>query len=188
MKKTCLLGVACTRLAQSIIIAAVCSFQAVSSTILSQGDVLTAQFTDPDLRGVFNSYYYIINTTASIGYLDIGLASEQPSTDGYHLFIELFEDSPDDVPVHSESIYSGDGTRTESTVGLWADQQGSARLTMVSGTIAINGISATYWQYRGQKYTGSVNFSVTSVPIPASVWLFGSGLLGLVGIARRKAA
>jgi probable HAF family extracellular repeat protein len=28
----------------------------------------------------------------------------------------------------------------------------------------------------------------TSVPVPAAVWLFGSGLLGLIGIARRKAA
>ena len=28
----------------------------------------------------------------------------------------------------------------------------------------------------------------TSVPIPASAWLFGSGLLGLIGIARRKKA
>ena len=28
----------------------------------------------------------------------------------------------------------------------------------------------------------------TVVPIPAAVWLFGSGLLGLVGFARRKAA
>jgi len=27
---------------------------------------------------------------------------------------------------------------------------------------------------------------VASVPVPAAVWLFGSGLLGLVGIARRK--
>jgi hypothetical protein len=26
------------------------------------------------------------------------------------------------------------------------------------------------------------------VPVPAAVWLFGSGLLGLVGIARRKSA
>ena len=25
------------------------------------------------------------------------------------------------------------------------------------------------------------------IPVPAAVWLFGSGLLGLVGIARRKA-
>ncbi len=28
--------------------------------------------------------------------------------------------------------------------------------------------------------------SVSSVPVPAAVWLFGSGLLGLVGVARRK--
>jgi hypothetical protein len=30
--------------------------------------------------------------------------------------------------------------------------------------------------------------SISPVPIPASVWLFGSGLLGLIGIARRKKA
>lgn len=29
---------------------------------------------------------------------------------------------------------------------------------------------------------------VPAVPVPAAVWLFGSGLLGLVGVARRKAA
>ena len=28
--------------------------------------------------------------------------------------------------------------------------------------------------------------STTVIPIPASVWLFGSGLIGLIGIARRK--
>ena len=28
----------------------------------------------------------------------------------------------------------------------------------------------------------------SAVPVPASVWLFGSGLLGLIGIARRKKA
>lgn len=31
-------------------------------------------------------------------------------------------------------------------------------------------------------------FEMTPVPVPAAVWLFGSGLLGLVGIARRKSA
>jgi hypothetical protein len=36
----------------------------------------------------------------------------------------------------------------------------------------------------------STSFSgnITPVPVPAAVWLFGSGLLGLVGIARRKKA
>lgn len=28
--------------------------------------------------------------------------------------------------------------------------------------------------------------AVSTVPVPAAVWLFGSGLLGLVGVARRK--
>jgi hypothetical protein len=35
---------------------------------------------------------------------------------------------------------------------------------------------------------GTVNISgAAAVPVPAAVWLFGSGLLGLVGIARRRA-
>ena len=32
----------------------------------------------------------------------------------------------------------------------------------------------------------SFNLVASAVPIPAAVWLFGSGLLGLVGMARRK--
>ena len=33
------------------------------------------------------------------------------------------------------------------------------------------------------------NYSeVSAVPVPAAAWLFGSGLIGLVGLARRKAA
>jgi len=34
----------------------------------------------------------------------------------------------------------------------------------------------------------SANFDMQAVPVPAAVWLFGSGLLGLVGVARRKKA
>ena len=36
-------------------------------------------------------------------------------------------------------------------------------------------------------FTGfSPYFQVNAVPIPAAAWLFGSGLLGLVGVARRR--
>ena len=33
-----------------------------------------------------------------------------------------------------------------------------------------------------------LSFTVSHIPVPAAVWLFGSGLLGLVGMARRKKA
>ena len=33
---------------------------------------------------------------------------------------------------------------------------------------------------------GNWTYSSTVVPIPAALWLFGSGLLGLIGVARRK--
>ena len=32
----------------------------------------------------------------------------------------------------------------------------------------------------------SLNGTVSAVPVPAAIWLFGSGLLGLAGISRRK--
>ena len=36
--------------------------------------------------------------------------------------------------------------------------------------------------------SGSVDISVSSVPVPAAVWLFGSALMGLMGFSRRKIA
>ena len=40
--------------------------------------------------------------------------------------------------------------------------------------------------FDGADSIGIDNFTIDSVPLPAAVWLFGSGLLGLIGIARRK--
>ncbi len=37
-------------------------------------------------------------------------------------------------------------------------------------------------------FIDNVNIDTAVVPVPAAVWLFGSGLLGLIGIARRKKA
>ena len=38
---------------------------------------------------------------------------------------------------------------------------------------------------QGQVWTTA---DISPVPVPAAAWLFGSGLLGLIGIARKKAA
>jgi hypothetical protein len=34
----------------------------------------------------------------------------------------------------------------------------------------------------------TITITTSAVPVPAAVWLFGSGLLGLIGVARRKKA
>jgi hypothetical protein len=41
-------------------------------------------------------------------------------------------------------------------------------------------------RFRGFANGGSDKVSASVVPLPAAVWLFGSGLIGLAGLARRK--
>jgi hypothetical protein len=53
-----------------------------------------------------------------------------------------------------------------------------------------DGIPGTHMA-AGGLYAG-FNFNINTnmlapVPVPAAIWLFGSGLLGLIGVARRKA-
>lgn len=43
-----------------------------------------------------------------------------------------------------------------------------------------------YTSLGGGSWDYTWTFEVTTVPIPATVWLFGSGIIGLIGIARRK--
>lgn len=40
----------------------------------------------------------------------------------------------------------------------------------------------------GEIFTVSIEGNVSAVPLPASVWLFASGLMGLIGFAKRKKA
>ena len=37
-------------------------------------------------------------------------------------------------------------------------------------------------------FTSITASNASVIPVPAAVWLFGSGLLGLVGVARRRKA
>lgn len=44
------------------------------------------------------------------------------------------------------------------------------------------------WTFSANSSGSSYSMTVTAVPVPAAIWLFGSGLLGLIGVARRKAS
>lgn len=48
-------------------------------------------------------------------------------------------------------------------------------------------ITADYVNYYAWAVqSGDFGVAVSAVPIPAAVWLFGSGLIGLIGVARRR--
>jgi len=74
-------------------------------------------------------------------------------------------------------------TVTPDTTWIWDE---------VAGTTSMGGIY--YYDNRTGDTKGDSfevrytfdSFSVTTVPLPAAAWLFGSGLIGLIGVARRK--
>jgi len=64
-------------------------------------------------------------------------------------------------------------------IGLW------------EGVIVSAGIHSSEWgPLAGLPYSEiyhiSVQGAISSVPLPAAAWLFSSGLIGLIGLSRRK--
>jgi hypothetical protein len=61
---------------------------------------------------------------------------------------------------------------------------------MWTGTLVSAGnIGAQWGDFNQTQYSEVWNIKITRdavIPVPAAVWLFGSGLLGLVGVARRR--
>jgi hypothetical protein len=68
---------------------------------------------------------------------------------------------------------------------LYAGDVQTGDIDKIGGFYSVNTVTG------GATYIGNTGFRIsglTAIPIPAAAWLFGSGLLGLVGIARRKKA
>jgi len=64
---------------------------------------------------------------------------------------------------------------------------GTATGTELAGTFAIDWTSAiSGGPFDGQVGTYAATGTYSAVPVPAAAWLFGSGLVGLVGVARRR--
>ncbi len=110
-----------------------------------------------------------------------------------------FTRDPDDLGDKLEGLAFGEfgGLTGPARVGTLTFntkmQAGTANFTMDTTTNTLVGgfVSGVTFLAQTPEFIGaSVDLtdltSPTVVPVPAAVWLFGSGLVGLAGIARRK--
>ena len=87
-------------------------------------------------------------------------------------------------------FFDYNGTFDIDVVQVWDITNGgltytSTPVTDSNGTNAVGGL-AMLSDSSFPGFNANFNFTAAAVPVPAAVWLFGSGLLGLVGVARRK--
>lgn len=141
---------------------------------------IVGDFTEPGLAG---------------GNIDLGFNNEILTIDSVEVNSTLFAFDPDgggpaignvwpDIFFDVDTIINEDppatGTFTIATITLTAIAEGTSSLMILGGSNFFSTTAAL----SPTLFDGTVN--VSAVPIPAAVWLFGSGLLGLVGLARRK--
>lgn len=114
------------------------------------------------------------------GNLDVnfgGWQSGYSNDDIGQISIHLFDTGMAEIGVTSLSAFTSDHE--------WVKQSGTTDLLF--GTRFIR------YEFTGTRNFGSNNDAYLDaaylhiVPVPAAVWLFGSGLIGLIGLARRKA-
>ena len=111
------------------------------------------------------------------------------------LFAELFMELAGGGVGPGSGILSGGPLFPNADPDVWThyifnsvagpDTSGGVTLQFNSACAPIAGCVADYFI---DNVSITADLAAPAVPVPAAVWLFGSGLLGLVGVARRKKA
>ena len=140
----------------------------ITNTSNTTLDIHFFQYNDFDLQGIGGQFAEQTNANTVVQTYGTTQLTEQVGTpaptafqvDGYPTLDNLLNDSLT-TNLNGQSSYTGDAT--------WAWQWD---LLIAAGSSEAIGES--------MRLDG-----VSAVPVPAAVWLFGSGLLGLIGVARR---
>lgn len=82
------------------------------------------------------------------------------------------------VTPHTFTTFSGDLLFDMRVTGDSVSVSPSKTITEATATTAKRDMDFSHISY--------AVWEVSAVPVPAAVWLFGSGLIGLIGVARRK--
>ena len=129
-------------------------------------------------------------TSLAGGTFDIGFDSDKLQINSVTVNRTTYDFEPDDGGLLSPGLWgtvgfdtfatAPVGNMTIATINLTALMEGSSELVILNSAFFDDG---TIGQLNPTLQPGVVN---AVVPVPAAAWLFGSGLLGLVGVARKK--
>ena len=125
------------------------------------------------------------------GFYITGYAGESDSS--YGAYADQYEDV-----INFQRLFgiTYQDSSMNKSYGVYSNDQGFFRrlgtytlndITVVYGPEDTIGFDRTFYD-RGINEYGVYMVRNSVVPVPAAVWLFGSGLIGLIGVARRKKA
>ena len=144
---------------------------AYSQFVLNAGDSWTYQFAAlPQIISGSGS-------AALLGGYYFGLADYEVGTD--LLRIEMFENSLAEAPICSALLDTDPAIDGCSATGAWADFQGLARLTMLSGSATLEDVTFYHQQPTGSDSWTRNELRVIPVPEPTTWSLLAVGM-GLV--------
>ena len=155
------------------------SWLAIASTsTVNATDHLASLFTSTSNTPIYNQHGDLVSTSFD-SLWDLTLNSAVNYTEYGDLTGTLVWTGSNGVGEALSSRFMGDS----GTNGVYVGYAGSAGMEWLNQTSDLA-------QFNHSLYALSSELVVppSAVPVPAAVWLFGSGLIGLIGIARRKKA
>lgn len=130
--------------------------------------------------------------TDNVGYTNVGGAVSQvllATQPGYQVTLNSFDWTPwPGLRNRSVKVFDETGDKfistSQSSGNLTTYDTGDFGVVTSSDLIGIQFVSDP----GGNVGIDNISFTISEVPLPAAALLFGSGLLGLIGLARRKQA
>lgn len=130
------------------------------------------------------------------GYTAFNIGIDTNTTSANSEVLQLFEVKIDTGSGFVTEFYCGTEIGMGPACGDIApptpNSNGTGWSDYLLSTVNLSGYASTDLVQFHTVITGAVDgqeqLFLTAIPVPAAVWLFGSGLLGLIGIARRKRA